>query len=164
MRESLGRAVNASDLQGCDWRSTSLDKIHALGLAKGLPEMIHFLDGLQPKSYKALTYEVAKQARLNISRGPLHKLCRLAIFETCFHFCQDCLGAKELMADQLRIVCHTCAGSGVRRYTDQSRAHFMGMDIAQYQKGWNNRLQTVLRVLNDRYKIATQTAKDRLYD
>src|SRR3990167_877555 len=116
MRESLGRAVNASDLQGCDWRSTSLDKIHALGLAKGLPEMIHFLDGLQPKSYKALTYEVAKQARLNISRWPLHKLCRLAIFETCFHFCQDCLGAKELMADQLRIVCHTCAGSACRRF------------------------------------------------
>src|SRR3990167_8528191 len=106
MRESLGRAVNASDLQGCSWRSTSLDKIHALGLAKGLPEMIHFLDGLQPKSYKALTYEAA----------------------------------------------------------DQARAHFMGMDIAQYQNGWNNRLQTVLRVLNDRYKIATQTAKDRLYD
>lgn len=56
------------------------------------------------------------------------------VVEQAFHeflsaMCRDCQGAKELMAGELRVVCQTCEGSGIRRYTDFERARSMQISM-----------------------------------
>jgi len=39
--------------------------------------------------------------------------------------CRDCGGRRELMAGETRVVCDTCGGSGLRRYSDAERSRMM---------------------------------------
>ena len=53
------------------------------------------------------------------------KLCFQAISEWVAQFCTTCAGTREVMHGELKTICTACAGSGVRRYTDEQRARMM---------------------------------------
>jgi hypothetical protein len=48
--------------------------------------------------------------------------------------CRMCLGAKELVTEQLRVVCEACAGTGVRRYGDSERARTMQIGVDRVRR------------------------------
>lgn len=164
MKESLGYAVNSSDLQHEEW-DCSVDKIHALGLTKGFgSDFVRFLDGLQPAAHKNLVYRLAKcQGReKKISRHMAIKLANMAIMELTLPHCVTCHGAGEMMLAELKVTCTSCKGIGVRRYSDMDRAIFLGLELSTYQKGWNNRFTDVLALLKSHYEQAIYEAKKRL--
>lgn len=43
--------------------------------------------------------------------------------------CSACNGARELVADDLKVTCESCGGSGIRRYSDFERARRMQMSL-----------------------------------
>ena len=54
--------------------------------------------------------------------------------EFLFPFCTKCLNAKEIMFGELKIVCPSCNGSGLRRFSDTSRATAMQLSYGLTKK------------------------------
>ena len=169
MREKLSCALTSSNLKQSEF-DCAVDKVHALGIASignsiG-SDLIHFADALQPKSHNQLLYGLAKAAakRFKCERTMLVKLCKLAIHENIFRFCQGCGGAKQQQGENKIITCQTCAGTGIHRHTDAGRALALQLTQDAYQKGWNNRLQKVQEILSEKVQNTTRLAAKKYYD
>ena len=75
------------------------------------------------------------------------KLVDNALHEYLAPFCTACNGRKELVIANLRVICKTCDGAGIKRYTDQARANYMSESIA-IVKQYSKRLNSILDMLN----------------
>lgn len=65
------------------------------------------------------------------------KLCEMVLREWLNPHCEVCLGAKETIAGDRRILCPRCKGLGLKRYSDGARARFMDMNIAEWREAAN---------------------------
>lgn len=61
----------------------------------------------------------------------LHAIARQTLREYLVEFCTVCLGAKEIVEKKLRVVCHSCDGSGVRKYGERERAENMRLSLSR---------------------------------
>ena len=80
--------------------------------------------------------------------GVAQKIVSQALQEFLLSFCSTCLGAKELIDDDLKIICEDCGGSGVKRYTDRERARSMQMSLQRY-RSVSHKLAWVQRLINE---------------
>lgn len=62
-------------------------------------------------------------------RETAQKLVEQALSEYLAAFCQTCKGAREMVVNELKVVCMECDGSGIRRYTDYDRAVVLKMSL-----------------------------------
>ena len=62
------------------------------------------------------------------------KLCFQAISEWVAQFCTTCAGTREVMHGDLKAICTACAGSGVRRYTDEQRARMLSISFDKIRR------------------------------
>lgn len=65
--------------------------------------------------------------------------------EFLFPFCSQCLGAKEAVIEKLKVVCPTCQGLGLKRFSDFERARSM-----QLSYGLTKRLAHKIRWVYDK--------------
>lgn len=172
MRESLAHAMNSSDLEQHE-HDCAIDKIHAMGVAAidcplGILT-IRFIDGRQPMCYIPLIESlmklvIIKFTRINIKRShdALSKLCEQAVKEAVFPYCRTCHGRKEVHLDDRIIVCSTCQGSGLHRYTDIERARAFGIE-GDYEP-WGKIYQKVQGIFMDNYHLAQRQSRYILRD
>lgn len=73
----------------------------------------------------------------------VERLVDQGLHEFLSPFCKACLGAKEMMVGELKVMCGVCMGVGVKKYTDEERASCMGLSY-----GLTKRLAHKLRWLN----------------
>lgn len=58
----------------------------------------------------------------------------MALSEWLLPHCETCRGAKEMIAGPKRIICPTCEGYGVKRYSDRERQLFLGFKFKPFAK------------------------------
>jgi hypothetical protein len=145
-REIMGGALNTSDLSVRPWES-DVDRVAAMGKTSRLGSLLWRLKfANDPACYKPALYLLAK--RLNTSRAILVKLCELAIREWCLPQCDVCQGAREIIVEDLRIVCKGCEGHGIKRYSDREREAFLGLPRGSW-RGWAKKYGDVYSKLTD---------------
>jgi hypothetical protein len=89
---------------------------------------------LESQSYKdareALTALFLARYRSE-SRLIAEKCVEEALSEFMGPACGDCLGAREMIVGDLRVVCESCGGSGLKAYSDFERARRMSMGLGR---------------------------------
>lgn len=68
--------------------------------------------------------------RHKLSRGIAERVAFAALMEWLQPHCRCCNGAREIQQDKLLVICHSCGGVGVHRYTDTERAGMCGVAFA----------------------------------
>lgn len=67
--------------------------------------------------------------------GTTAQLAELALHEHLSSSCESCQGRGQLKDGRSVVIeCKTCAGSGLRRFSDRSRAHYLQTSMAQARK------------------------------
>lgn len=128
----LREAYSATALASLEWseeRERAIDRVCASGKASPLGV------NLWKARYmlESAAYESSKKGLIALY---LERYRReeprvvAAVIDQCLHeylspFCSTCNGAREMMVGELKAVCASCQGSGIRRYTDEERAGMM---------------------------------------
>jgi len=155
MRASVGHALNSSHLETIESRESDIDRVGALARASRLGALLfHWRYAKQDRFARAVLSEVVRKSRRRFQISEFHvehpalvAACKQAMREYYAPQCSTCNGAREIIEQKLRIVCHTCRGAGVRRYSDYERANALGMNLAAYRAGWEKRLGEILSML-----------------
>lgn len=117
-RELIGRDLH-DDLE-TDYHETPLDRIGAFSKGGRLGTLLWRLKyGKDLTCFKPAALLLAKDTSMESPIG--RRVCELAISEWLLPECDTCRGAKEMIVGPKRIVCPSCEGYGVRRYSDSER-------------------------------------------
>lgn len=173
MKESLAKAVNTSDLKQRD-KPCPVDRITSLAYASignsvGA-DAIRFMYALQPKSYDALLLGLSRKLRgerafKDMSINMRHKIAALVIYEETVPACRGCNGAKEFKAGNLVKICHVCNGSGVHRYSDETRANDLKVSLEDYVNIWSGRVDVAKKIFTEQINNTMHTVyKKNEYD
>lgn len=161
-REVMGGAFGSDDLSTKVWES-DLDRIAAMGFSNRLGSLLWRLKyGNDPRSYRPALLLLAKSAKSGFPVGK--RLCELAIKEWCMPQCEVCRGAKEIIVEDLRIVCKGCDGIGIRRYSNRERERLAGLPSGSWP-GWAKKYRHVWEVMTDaerRVNVCLNIQLDRL--
>jgi hypothetical protein len=167
MSEMIAKAVHSKNLQQKETHC-ALDVIGAIGIAAmhnpiGV-DAARFLDGLQAKAHKDLTYGLAREAgkKIKCDKQILLRVCKQVIHESAFSFCKTCNGRKEALIDEHVIKCAVCNGTGLHRHTDMQRAHNIGIGLEIYLKHWAERLSLVQSIFTNERRNAIRITKIKL--
>lgn len=138
MKEILARAVNASSLEWDDTHETQVDRVAAMAGGSHLGSyLLRIREGAQPEwAHRAmliLAHRVIK--RHHLSRSIAEKIAAQALVEWTYPHCPDCGGAREVMGEKIRILCPSCKGTGVRRWTDTERKEYIGAWGGRVEQG-----------------------------
>jgi len=88
-------------------------------------------------------------------------LCYMAVEEWQKPVCKTCNGRKMVrVPDKPTITCGPCSGSGLRRYTDESRAERYGRPLLAVEQRW---MTAVAGIIAGHEVIGDEGVKDRLY-
>lgn len=163
--EKIALATSAKNLSWSDHKQTSIELVAALAATSSLASdmlraaqsdsqaMRRAIRALAEKSIKA-----GHRKRINLSHELALTLSVCAMIEHLQPNCRKCKGAKVLMLDKLKIICHECGGVGVHRYTDSERSLLCNVsDWRKVEKKYNL-IQTTLRTFND----ASSAVRQRL--
>ena len=126
---NLRTAYGATAMASLEWteeRERAIDRVAAAGRAAPLGLLIWKARyQLESKAYQA-AIKLLTTRYLEHYRAESPETAGKAV-EQCFSefmgpACSGCNGAKELVSENLRVVCPTCQGSGIRRYSDTERS------------------------------------------
>lgn len=131
MREVFAHTLRSS----LDWDDSqhekAVDKLTAFCYADRLATLLWRLKyGNDKTAYKPIVMLLAKSLK-PMNRNISIKIAEQALYEWLFPFCPACLGAKEVMAGELRVVCRACNGVGVARYSDREREMKVGGNFSK---------------------------------
>lgn len=141
MRETLGRAMSASDLSHEEWEC-HVDRLGAMarGSALGSAMLWASLSGSQQRLFglaESLSQRIGGMTNRPQDCLPI---AALAIVERMYPHCRECGGAGEgKNAHGVLVPCPKCDGIGRHRYSDSERGQFVGMS-------WRPRLQRLLDI------------------
>src|SRR5262245_11962193 len=146
MRQRLGVALLSRDLDHHEFEC-AVDRVGALAHGSKLGRLLyHWKHADQPDSARVLQ-ALTKRARKRFGISPRHpdtkileRACVQAMTEYYAPQCRNCNGAGELIAANLRILCNTCGGSGLRRYPEAERMSALGIEWNAYRHTWEPRL------------------------
>jgi hypothetical protein len=162
LREVMGGAFDADDLSTKIWES-DVDRIAAMGFTSRLGSLLWRLKYANDhRAYKPAVLVLAKKAKSGFPIGM--RLCELALREWCMPQCEVCRGAKEIMVEDLRIVCKGCDGIGVRRYTSREREAAAGLPVGSW-RGWAKKYGFIWETMTDaerRVNVCLNIQLDRL--
>jgi hypothetical protein len=128
LREALSVTSFAS-LAWSEERERAVDRVAASGRASPLGLLLWKARYMLESS----AYQSSKDGlrALYVSRYPREEPRLVAsVIEQCLHeylspFCSTCNGAREMMVQELKMICAACNGSGVRKFSDEERARAM---------------------------------------
>ena len=82
----------------------------------------------------AFDFEHKPQIAKAVWGGGMVTMAAAAIIELIHPYCTTCGGAREIMGEKIKVICPTCSGIGVRRYTDSERAKMVGIKPEDWHK------------------------------
>lgn len=138
MKEILARAVNASSLEWEETHETQVDRVAAMAGGSHLGSyLLRIREGAQPEWAHRAMLILARRLikRHHISRSIAEKIAAQALVEWAYPHCPDCGGAREVMGEHIRILCPSCKGTGVRRWTDSERRGYIGAWGVRVEQG-----------------------------
>lgn len=134
MREAISKSLSSSLEWDDSEHQRAIDKLTAFSYAEKLGTLLwrvkYFNDA---SSYRPAVFLLAK-ALPRLNKGIAIKVSQQVMNEWLYGFCQVCLGAKEVLSGEHVILCNSCGGSGVRKYTDAERAKAIGANCANMGK------------------------------
>ena len=134
MRE-LYAATHHASLQWTEDHERAIDRVAAMGrvelIGANLWRAKYQYDS---RAYKSAIGElvIIYRAR-NPRENPdvARKVVEQCLSEWVGSMCSDCLGAREIMVADKRVVCDACKGSGIRHYRDFERAQAMSLSLSR---------------------------------
>lgn len=154
--ERLGISLESGDLKWSGHQVRDIDFVAAAGMTK--PELgillIRAYVGNDAGAVKLATWLATKQSRRylpNIPEGMRRKLAGAAVREFLLPICNPCGGTGKALQGQKWIVCPTCAGTTIKRYTDGERARMIGVDTLGQ---WGEPYSRILGRIYDAYYAA----------
>ena len=145
---NLREAYSATALASLEWKQEAeraIDRVAAAGLANPLGVALwrsKYL--LESKSYGDAKKGLADLYRARHSHetpAVVEIIVEQVLHEYLSDKCVTCNGAKETIVGELRVMCGTCSGSGVRNYGDYQRAQTMKISLDRVRRlsrfmGW----------------------------
>lgn len=154
LRESLA-STGMANLSWDEDYERAIDRVAACGKCESLGvDLWKARYMLEVSAYHRCRWELLKRVLARYKhedRGIAQKLVDQALIEFIASFCPTCGGAREIMLNELRVLCDTCGGSGVRRYSDYDRCRMMQISYRRYQS-LQHKLSWIQRVIEDSEK------------
>lgn len=162
--ERLGISLESGDLKWSGHQVRDIDFVAAAGMTK--PELgillIRAYVGNDAGAVKLATWLATKQSRRylsNIPEGMRQKLVGAAVREFLVPICTPCGGTGKALQGTKWIVCPTCAGTAIKRYTNGERAGMIGLDT---MGRWDKPYTEILSRINDAYYAALVMVRRRM--
>lgn len=131
MKEAMSHVLHSSLEWDDSEHERAVDKLTAFSYSERFATLLwRFKYANDSSAYKPIIYMLARS--LKLSRSVAVKVAEQALHEWIFSFCPVCLGAKETMAGELRVVCPSCDGSGVARFSDKEREAKLGLNFGRH--------------------------------
>lgn len=162
--ERVGVATVASDLSEHD-HECARDRVASLGFVDPLgAAMVRLMAGHDSAAYERAVLLLSKRAaaKFKCATDMRFRLAKTAIKEATFPFCRTCNGARNILRGELTVVCPTCLGYGLHRFSDFERAKRLGLSLDAYRKGWAQRLDQTREVLDESMYKATRGLRRQL--
>lgn len=138
---NLREAYAATHHANLDWQEheRAIDRVAAAGNTDDLGLALWRAKYLsEAKGYRDARAGLIALYRNVIARfeqqDVVEKVVDQVLHEYLSAMCISCNGAKELMCGDLRVTCQACAGVGVRKYDDMSRARTMGLGFSRVRR------------------------------
>ena len=140
-KERFALSVSTSDLGWSDLAIKPVELIAGLSAASNLGSDIHRAKSMDQtalrRAVRALATKgirIGHKKRLAVSSDMAQLMAVTALFERCHPYCRSCNGAKVLISGELKIVCDTCSGVGIHRYTDRERSKLCWIQPSEWPK------------------------------
>lgn len=149
-REALAATHHAS----LEWheREAAVDRVAASGKADRLGVCLWKAKYMQEVwAYLECRRELRKRFLVRYKYenwGIAGKLVEQALTEFIACFCPDCLGKKEQLYENLRVICRGCAGSGIRLYSDIDRSKMTKLSL-QRCRSLENKFDWIQRLISE---------------
>lgn len=175
VREGLVRSVLSSHLEQYPEKTVDVDRVGALGIGAGrLAQLIvHWQASTNDeervlwlrRTWRLLIRRTAKDLRIrNIgdagrrSYAILERACFQVLMEWSHPNCMDCAGVGKINVRRYEIstdtkvddvLCETCGGDGVRRYSDKQR--MLALQIREEELDrWNQNMAAIMSEITKR--------------
>lgn len=138
MNELLARAVNAKSMEWEENHESQVDRVAAMAGGSHLGSyLLRIREGAQPEwAHRAMLILARRIIKCHhISRSIAEKISAQALVEWAYPHCPDCGGAREVMGEHIRILCPSCNGAGIRRWTDAERREYIGAWGGRIERG-----------------------------
>lgn len=128
-RESLARATGSGNLEMESEVVHDVDRLAASAGGDTLGGLLLRLrEGAQgrwvTRVVPILTNRIMDKQKL--TRSTAKKTAEVALGEFLSPQCGACQGARVMMLEKVKIVCEACGGTGLQRFTNQSRREHIG--------------------------------------
>lgn len=128
-RESLARATNSANLEMAPDVTHDVDRLAAAATGHTLGGLLLRLrEGGQARWAKRVVLVLANRVRERhkLTRSIAERCAMAALEEFLSPHCIVCGGARVMMVEKVKIVCHGCGGTGVQRFDNDSRREAIG--------------------------------------
>lgn len=150
LREAYSH-VSFASLEWSENTERAVDRVAAAALANPVGLLLwkaKYL--LEPDAYKSAQIALGEIYQKRYRDAPTVRaaLVGQALREFLAPSCRTCRGVGEHMLEDRRVVCDTCGGSKIHRYTDAERAGTMQLSYA-LTKHAAHKLQWLLGIMGD---------------
>ena len=139
--EHLATSLSGSDLSWTEGKTKPVEYVAAMSAATRLGSDIfraadHDAHAMRRAVLQLMSLAAKKLGRnkLSITSAQAQTMAAAAILELIHPYCTTCGGAREIMGEKIKVICPTCSGIGVRRYTDSERAQMVGIKPEDWHK------------------------------
>lgn len=135
---NLREPYAAAARQSLEWDEDyerAIDRIAAAGMCErfglDLWRARYALDVASYQSARKLLVILFRERYRSEDPGVVEKVVEQCLHEFLSSACIACNGAREIIAGDLRRVCDTCGGTGVRRYSESTRSRMMEISFGK---------------------------------
>lgn len=158
--EHLATSLSGSDLSWTEGKTKPVEYVAAMSAATSLGSDIfraadHDAHAMRRAVLQLMSLAAKKLGRnkLSITSAQAQTLAAAAILELINPYCTTCGGAREIMGEKIKVICPTCSGIGVRRYTDSERAKIVGVKPEDWHKH-ERRYRVFIEIASQHYVAA----------
>lgn len=145
LRKLMAAALSGTDLSSSDIQETAIDRIAAMAFTDALGgELWRLQLSHDPRAYRrVLALLVHRTKPIARDRAIRQRLCETVLQEWLDTLCRHCAGRGFVMVEgSPKRTCTVCAGTTLRRYSDQWRMTRMRFTPEVYRK-WESRFSAV---------------------
>ena len=158
--EHLATSLSGSDLGWAEGKTKPVEYVAAMSAATRLGSDIFRAADHDAHAFKRAILQLMSLAArelgrksISITSGLAQTMAAAAILELINPYCTTCGGAREIMGEKIKVICPTCSGIGVHRYTDSERAKMVGVNPEDWHKH-KRRYRVFIEIASNHY-VAT---------
>jgi hypothetical protein len=128
-RESLARATNSKNLEMESGQVHDVDRLTAAATGHTLGGLLLRLrEGGQARWARRIVLILTNRVREKhkLTRSIAEKVAMAALEEFLAPHCVVCRGARVMMIEKVKITCGGCGGTGLQRFSNESRRQNIG--------------------------------------